>query len=137
MDDELKMLEEELGRLRPAAASPELKARIAGDLGPRRRPVALLSWLALPAAAAAGAALLIFPPKAAAPAAPSVFKPVAARQVLLSARDEGYEQLDGVPAHRLRATYVDSITWENPAEHASLTWSVPREQVRVIPASFQ
>jgi hypothetical protein len=137
MDDELKMLEEELGRLRPAAASPELTARIGRNLRPRRRAGVLLSWLALPAAAAAGAALVILAPKPAASAAPSVFKPVAARQVLLSARDEGYVQLGGVPAHRLHATYVDTITWENPAEHASLTWSVPRDQVRVIPASFQ
>jgi hypothetical protein len=66
------------------------------------------------------------------------FKPVAAQDVLYAARDEGYVRLgDGTPAHRLRESYVDTITWENPSSHASLRWSVPRDEIRVIPASFQ
>ena len=139
MDDELRALEAELSRLRPVAPSPGLSARVGRELGPRGRLATLWPWIALPAAAAASAVFMVFRdrPASGAPAV-AVFKPVAAQQVLLSARDEGYVQLgDGTPAHRFRASYVDTITWEDPQGHASLRWSVPRDEVRVIPASFQ
>jgi hypothetical protein len=139
MDDELQALEAELSRLRPLAPSPELSARVGRELGPRGRLIPLWSWIALPTAAAAAAALIILGARPASGAAPAAaFKPVSAQQVLLSASDEGYVQLgDGTPAHRFRASYVDTITWEDPQSHASLRWSVPRDEVRVIPASFQ
>ena len=137
MDDDLKSLEEELGRLRPAAPAG-LAGRIGRELAPKGRILPLWTWLALPAAAAAALAVLMVAPRPRPQAAASFFKPVAAQQVLLSARDEGYVQLgDGTPAHRLRESYVDTITWENPQEHASLRWSVPRDRVQVVPASFQ
>jgi hypothetical protein len=66
------------------------------------------------------------------------FKPVAAENVLVSARDEGLITLaDGTPARRERLHYVDTITWQNPRTNASLRWSIPREEVRVIPIAFQ
>lgn len=139
MDDDLQSLEAELSRLRPLAPSPELSARIGRDLGARARLIATWPWAALPAAAAAAAVLLVLlAHPAAREASADVFTPIAAQQVLLSASDEGYVQLgDGTPARRFRASYVDTITWEDPQSHASLRWSVPRDEVRVIPASFE
>jgi hypothetical protein len=68
----------------------------------------------------------------------SPFKPIAAENVLISARDEGLITLeDGTTARRERRHYVDTITWKNPQTNASLRWSVPREEVRVVPVAFQ
>lgn len=174
MDKELHELEEELKRLRPVAASPDLVARIEQELksaplasGPA--PRAALHWLwtmALPAAAAVAIAVIPFALKRGAAArdasvaAPadspvavaanvasatspgaseaSVLKPIAAENVLVASRDEGLVTLDdGTPARRERRQYVDTITWQNPRTHASLTWRVPREEVRVVPVLFQ
>jgi hypothetical protein len=72
------------------------------------------------------------------PADGAVLKPVAAEKVLYAAQDEGLVTLeDGTTARRERLSYVDTITWKNPRTNASLTWSVPREEVRVVPVSFQ
>ena len=81
------------------------------------------------------------------PAAPGVevvgpivdpLKPVAAENVLISATDEGLVTLeDGTRARRERLQYVDTITWKNARTNASLTWRVPREEVRVVPIAFQ
>jgi hypothetical protein len=68
----------------------------------------------------------------------ALLKPVAAENILYAARDEGLVLLDnGMPARRARLNYVDTIIWENPRTNASLKWSVPREEVRVVPISFQ
>lgn len=68
----------------------------------------------------------------------AVLKPVAAEKVLYAAQDEGLVTLeDGTTARRERLSYVDTITWKNPRTNASLTWSVPREEVRVVPVHFQ
>jgi hypothetical protein len=65
-------------------------------------------------------------------------KPVAAENLLVVASDEGLVTLDdGTPARRERRQYVDTITWKNPRTNASLTWSMPREEVRVVPIVFQ
>jgi hypothetical protein len=32
---------------------------------------------------------------------------------------------------------VDTITWKNPRTNASVRWTVPREEVRVVPVKFQ
>lgn len=113
---------------------------------------AWLPWLALPIAAAIALALVL-PRQAAeslaaakadvtpvtqrAVAAPA-FKPVAAQNILVSSRDDGDVTLaDGTRARRIRQSYVDTITWKNPRTQASLTWSVPREEVRVIPVSYE
>ena len=66
------------------------------------------------------------------------FKPVAAENLLYAVRDEGVITLsDGTEARRERLNYVDTITWKNPRTNASLIWSVPREEVRVVPVTFQ
>lgn len=151
MDDELQQLEAELKRLRPVAPSRELWQRIGQELTPpaqaRQGGVGAWVWLtALPVAAA----LIVFlalttrrsaPTSTESPAAgvsPALLKPVAAQNLLYAARDEGLVVLDdGTTARRERLNYVDTITWKNSRTHASLTWSVPREEVRVVPVSFQ
>ena len=72
-----------------------------------------------------------------APAATDAFRPVKAANVLYDVRDEGVVFLeDNTPARQVRARYVDTYTWRNPATNASLKWSVPRDEVRMLPASF-
>jgi hypothetical protein len=156
MDDELQRFEAELKRLQPTQPSRALAARIDRELSApqSRQPSAKTHWAwfaALPAAAAL-AILLSRPttttPSSAPHAAPVVaapasvpsetLKPVAAENVLYSARDEGLVVLeDGTPARRERLQFVDTITWKNPHTNASLRWTVPREEVRVVPISFQ
>lgn len=155
MDDELQQLEAELKTLRPAPPRAVLVERLAQELdAPDRAPRRLASvhwvWAAvLPAAAAVaimiaqsrriettGAMANTVP--ALDPVAGDVLKPVAAENVLVAAQDEGLVTLeDGTPARRARLKYVDTITWKNPRTNASLTWTVPREEVRVVPVSFQ
>ncbi len=160
MDDEFLDLEAELKRLRPSAPSPALLSRIECQL--RERPAGRTAtsapwfWIAaLPAAAAVAVAWTVFfhsPSKSGAgmPAAlvtsptrvvadsPMEMKPIAAENVLVSARDEGLVTLaDGTEARRERLHFVDTITWKNPRTNASLVWTVPREEVRVVPISFQ
>ena len=70
--------------------------------------------------------------------ADALLKPVAAENVLVSASDEGLVTLeDGTPARRERLQFVDTITWKNPRTNSSLRWSVPREEVRIVPVVFQ
>lgn len=162
MDDEGLNLEAELKRLQPATPSRALLERIDRELAcvPAPGRLAAIRWLwlaALPVAAAVAVVVLHFAPRsangrAAAPSAAQTvrsagasstprdvpLKPVAAENVLVSARDEGLVMLaDGTQARRERLHYVDTITWRNPRTNASLTWSVPREEVRVVPISFQ
>jgi anti-sigma-K factor RskA len=164
MDDELKQLENELRRLTPAAPSPELLARIDRDLavsaleaGPAadalRKRAGFGPWWwwiagALPAAAAVAFLLARRPTVSdvsagtteapGATAEQTALKPVAAENLLVAAQDEGLVTLDdGTPARRARLHYLDTITWKNPRTNASLTWTVPREEVRVVPVTFQ
>lgn len=68
----------------------------------------------------------------------AVYVPVAAASVLYDLRDEGEVTVPGETAARqARYRYVDTYTWKNPATNASLKFSVPRDEVRVIPARFQ
>jgi hypothetical protein len=154
MDDELPSLEAELKALRPAPVPGRLRARLVQSLDAappvlwrRRRGIWFL--LSLPAAAALAFVIGMAmhrevstgaPPPAAANRtnARELLKPVAAENVLYAATDEGIVTLaDGTRARRERLNYVDTITWKNPLTHASLKWSVPREEVRVVPLSFQ
>ena len=158
MDDELKQLEAELGRLRPVSPSRELVQRVGTELAtvPAQRRMPWLEWMmaaALPAAAVIALILTLIPrsndvaeqpkPKSGESAVEiasqqTSLKPVAAEKVLVSADDEGLVTLaDGTPARRERLHYVDTITWKNPRTNASLTWSLPREEVRVVPIAFQ
>jgi hypothetical protein len=65
------------------------------------------------------------------------YRPVGAASVLYDLKDDGDVYLsDNTPARRVLYRYVDTYTWKNPATNASLKWSVPREEVRVLPASL-
>jgi hypothetical protein len=146
MPDEFEFLEAELKSLTPAAPSAELASRIDAELhrpAHGARPVWWAALGALPLAAAV-AVLVAWPmgrrtPSPASPkSAADVLKPIAAQQVLYSAADEGLVTLDdGTMARRQRLQFVDTIKWQNPRTHASLTWSVPREEVRMVPVRFQ
>ena len=66
--------------------------------------------------------------------AADLYQPVSAENVLYDSRDEGLVTLDdGTAAHRVFQRYVDTYTWRNPRTNASLRWTVPRDEVRVIP----
>ena len=160
MDNELSQLEAELARLRPAPPSRALVRRIEAELATAetRRAFSWYDWVlaaALPAAAIMVLVLTQLPtgdesrtpaeaktsPAAETPAmaiSDETLKPVTAEKLLVSANDEGLVILaDGTPARRARLHFVDTITWRHPRTNASLTWTVPREEVRVVPVAFQ
>jgi len=63
-----------------------------------------------------------------------LYEPVSAENVLYDSRDEGLITLDdGTAAHRVFQCYLDTYTWRNPRTNASLRWTVPRDELRVIP----
>ncbi len=65
------------------------------------------------------------------------FRPVAATNVLYDMKDEGLVNVEGdTPARRLRYRYMDTYTWKNSRNNSSLKWSVPRDEIRVLPASL-
>ena len=153
----LARLERELATNGSAGVSPAAGQMAGRSSAPPRLVPVRWFWVAAMALPAAAAVALLFtqrareqslPPTGFAPAPSDVtpgrvagetssFKPVAAENVLVSARDEGLVTLDdGSPARRERLQYVDTITWKNSRTNASLTWSVPREEVRVVPVSF-
>lgn len=70
--------------------------------------------------------------------APERYRPVGAASVLYDLREDGTaSRTNSSSVRRLRYRYVDTYTWENPATHASLKWSLPRDEVRVLPASLR
>lgn len=151
MDNPLKELEDELVALHPVRPSQRLERRIAAELAPRRRVHWL--WMALPAAAAFAIMFAwqmqrqhLSPAEwvtnensiveTTQPA--SAFKPVATQNLLYAARDDGLVTLeDGRVVHRTSHSYVDTVVWRDPQSNASVTWTVPREEVRLRPVSFQ
>lgn len=152
MDDELQQLEAELKSLRPAPLPATLVARVEVDLAeppaamPARPRGGRVTWFWPFLTAAAAALAMTFAPrppvtaegKASIAHGGATLKPIAAENLLVSAQDEGFVTLpDGTPARRARLQYVDTITFKNPRTNASLTWSVPREEVRIVPVSFQ
>jgi hypothetical protein len=161
MDEELQQLEAELKRLRPLAPARDVADGIARELAaapqPRRN---FWAWTALPLAAmaagfmllqerpAAPVSIIASTPPTAQPAAPSpanvavnppaAYKPVSAENLLYAQSDDGLVTLaDGSTARRTRSSYVDTITWKNPRTQASLKWTVPRTDERVVLVSFQ
>jgi hypothetical protein len=67
----------------------------------------------------------------------NVYRPVKAANVLYDVQDEGAVMLENdIAARKVRARYVDTYTFKNPATNASLRLSVPRDEVRILPASF-
>jgi hypothetical protein len=150
MDKELQELEHELQALAPKQPTAQLVGRIAEELSPRKRIAR--TWVALPLAAALAVLFSLYPravlevpaPMPEAPVAisdaeaPPLFKPVATQNVLYDAQDNGVVTLaDGRKARQVSRAYVDTVVWRNPLSRASLTWSVPRNEVRVTPISFQ
>jgi hypothetical protein len=71
------------------------------------------------------------------PASVPAYGPVTASNVLYDLKDEGEVRLEGeTSARQVRARYVDTYTWKNPRNNASIKWTVPRDEIRVVPASF-
>ncbi len=65
------------------------------------------------------------------------YQPVTATNVLYDLKDEGEVKIAGeASARQVRARYVDTYTWKNPRNNASIKWTVPRDEVRVVPASY-
>lgn len=156
MDDDLQQLEAELKRLQPSGPRPRLQAALREALTPRSsRAMPARAWwpAALPVAATIAVAALwpeVDSPRRTASAAeapppgpahaPSAtaLQPVAVENLLYAARDEGLVTLDdGTTARRQRLRFVDTVTWENPRTKASLTWTVPREEIRIVPVVWQ
>ncbi|HUG09751.1 MAG TPA: hypothetical protein VMM36_02000 [Opitutaceae bacterium] len=163
MSDDFTDLENELKQLRPRAMPAPLIGRVAKELAePSRRRGLFAEWRTwiLPAAAAAALALTVTSipfmmrergieaetavvqpapnpanVSAAAPT-PARLHPVRATNVLYDAVNEGIVYLDeDTPAQRMRLSYLDTITWENPKGGASLQWTVPREEIYFVPVT--
>jgi hypothetical protein len=152
MDDELQKIEDELRRRRPLPLPTELVHRIGRELAPSRRASASRWWAwSLPVGAAAAFVLgwnvkrpsaapseapasTTPPPVVATATAPeNVLTPVAIENVLYAARDEGVVTLsDGAPARRQRLQFLDSVTWKDQQSNVSVTWTLPREEIRVV-----
>jgi len=65
------------------------------------------------------------------------YQPVQASSVLYDLKEDGTTYLpDRTEGRQVRYRYVDTYTWKNPATNASLRWSVPRDEVRVVRASL-
>jgi len=65
------------------------------------------------------------------------YEPVKATSVLYDLKEDGAATLpDQTEGRQVRYRYVDTYTWKNPATHASLRWSVPRDEVRLVRASL-
>lgn len=149
MDDTFQELEAELRGMVPMAPSRRLQAAITNELSaPRRR--ARYLWWALPLAAAVALAAGLWSANrrdarrelaravATAKTPVEAFRPVGAENVLLRSEEEGFLTLaDGTPARQIRVSYLDTITWKNPKTNASLKWTLPREEIRVVPVSYQ
>lgn len=165
MDNSLEELENELGRLTPRRLPTEMMDRLEHDLGPvapaapaRRYTSAtsLRSWKWAGwsmVGAAAAVALLLAVQSAREPAVPAPeaaptsvattapaanrYQPVKASSVLYDLQEGGAATLpDQTEGRQVRYRYVDTYTWRNPATNASLRWSVPRDEVRLVRASL-
>ncbi|RXK53196.1 hypothetical protein ESB00_15980 [Oleiharenicola lentus] len=148
----MQVIERELG---PAATTPAS--------APARRYTAAHSWqswkwaswsLAGAAAALLVAFLLWDRPPAVAPESPGVantastslkpvvaatnrYEPVHASSVLYDLHESEPTLLpDRTEGREVRYRYVDTYTWKNPNTNASVRWSVPRDEVRLVRASF-
>ncbi len=65
------------------------------------------------------------------------YEPVKATSVLYDMKEDGAATLpDQTEGRQVRYRYVDTYTWKNPATKASLRWSVPRDEVRLVRASL-
>ncbi len=70
-------------------------------------------------------------------AAVNRYEPVQASSVLYDLHESEPTLLpDRTEGREVRYRYVDTYTWKNPATNASVRWSVPRDEVRIVRASF-
>jgi hypothetical protein len=145
----LNQINRELAAELPAAARPRYAS--ATNLGSWKwlgwRTVGLAAALALaatiglvqlrrPVPTVAPADLAAAPTPVTAVAGPA-YEPVTASNVLYDLKDEGEVRLEGAAtARQVRARYVDTYTWKNPRNNASIKWTVPRDEIRVVPASY-
>jgi hypothetical protein len=76
---------------------------------------------------------------AAAPATatPDRYEPVEASSVLYAMHESPPKTLpDRTEGREVRYRFVDTYTWQNPARNASVRWSVPRDEVRLVRANL-
>lgn len=65
------------------------------------------------------------------------YEPIKASSVLYDMKEDGAATLpDQTEGRQVRYRYVDTYTWKNPTTKASLRWSVPRDEVRLVRASL-
>lgn len=134
MNEDFEALENELRGLRPRAPSAFLEARVESAVEPRRRICsAVLRGLAS-AGFAAGIAWLATLTPGASDFRGTALRPVDAQQTLQSARTEGWVTLDdGTQAQRLRLRFVETVQWSDGDR--TLTWTLPREELRILPVA--
>jgi hypothetical protein len=145
----LNQINRELAAELPASARPRFAT--ATNLGSWKwlgwRTVGLAAALALVATVgfvnlrrpvpATAPATIAADPTPITPAAVAAYEPVTASNVLYDLKDEGEVKLAGAAsARQVRARYVDTYTWKNPRNNASIKWTVPRDEIRVLPASY-
>ena len=76
-------------------------------------------------------------PPPATPARVTAYQPVTATNVLYELKDEGAVKVEGdTSARQVRARYVDTYTWKNPRNNASIKWTVPRDEIHIVPVSY-
>jgi hypothetical protein len=65
------------------------------------------------------------------------YQPISATNVLYDLTDEGpVGTSSDTLTRRVRARYLDTYTWKNPTTNASLRWSVPRDEIRLVSATL-
>lgn len=65
------------------------------------------------------------------------YEPVRASSVLYDLQEGAPTKLpDRTEGREVRYRYVDTYTWKNPATNASVRWSVPRDEVRLVRANL-
>lgn len=71
------------------------------------------------------------------PVSPDRFEPVQASSVLYAMQESPPATLpDRSEGREVRYRFVDTYTWKNPARNASMRWSVPRDEVRLVRANL-
>lgn len=145
MNEDLLELERELAGLKPRAPSSRLARALETEMNAAvaSRPRTATTWTSWKwvnwSVAAALVALMALasslqPPRSPAAGPSRGYVPIAAERTVYDAADEGLVVLtDGQSGRKFRSRFVDTITWQDPVTRASLRWSVPREEVRVVP----
>jgi hypothetical protein len=138
MNEDDLILESELQSLALQPPSPALERRLAAQLDavpvhparPRRFGFWKPALVFTPLATAAAFALLLLQ------ILPEQLRPVSVANILYDTEDDGVVFLaDGQPAQRLRLFYIDTMTWANP-RGGSLQWSQPREEIQLLPLTY-